>query len=222
MPLGGKRYHSYVYAIIMFHNTNKINTIFRKNGTEINSIITRANGKNQIIVDLYKRLSRLVASIQPLYQLFSDGKFFEVASLLTQPVYESLSRDFHLLEVDRIKYPEYENIRMSELRSLQGLYQGIRQYATLVNTEHALTSAEECCATLRDPQKLKDYLDMMQRNRRVFPDSTVTVAKATLKPQYAEYIRLYGYPPGGIFDMDKLSTILISLNISTSTIHPTI
>jgi hypothetical protein len=163
-----------------------------------------------------------VASIQKLYQLFSDGKFFEVASLLTQPVYESLSRDFRLLEVDEIKYPEYENIRLSELRSLQGLYQGVRQYAILVNTENALTTAEECCATLRDPQKLKDYLDMMQRNRRVFPDSSITVTKATLKPQYAEYIRLYGYPPGGIFDMDKLSDILISMKISTSTMNPSI
>lgn len=206
----------------MFNNNSRMNTIFRKNGTSINSIITQINGKNQAMIDMYKQLSILVASIKKLYDMFSAGQFFEVAAFLTQPVYESLSRDFNLLAADPVQYPEYENIRRSELLSLQGMYKGIQQYATLVNTENALTSAQECCATLRDPKKLSDYLKMMQANRRVFPDSSVQITKATLKPQYAEYIRLYGYPPGGIFDMIKMADILIALNISTSTIHPNI
>jgi hypothetical protein len=206
----------------MFNNNSRMNTIFRKNGTSINSIITQVNGKNQAMIDMYKQLSILVASIKKLYDMFSAGQFFEVASFLTQPVYESLSRDFNLLEVDPVQYPEYETIRRSELLSLQGMYKGIQQYALLVNTENALTSAQECCATLRDPKKLSDYLKMMQNNRRIFPDSSVQIAKATLKPQYAEYIRMYGYPPGGIFDMIKMADILIALNISTSTIQPNI
>lgn len=172
------------------------------------------------MIDMYKKLSGLVASIKKLHEMYSAGRFFDVAALLTRPVYESLARDFNLLAMDPVRQPEYENIRKSELLSLQGLYKGVEQYVTLVNTEHALTSAEECCATLRDPKKLSDYLNMMQTNRRVFPDSSVQITKATLKPQYAEYIRLHGYPQGGVFDMIKLAEILISLNISTSTIHP--
>ena len=186
---------------------------FKTNGTTSSTLITMSAMKNQKLTDMYAKLSVFVSAIQNLLVMFSTGRFLDVASLLTPQVYESLSKNIANLAADPVKYPEYENIRTSEVLALQGLYQSIRQQSDLVNLENALTTAEECCATLRDPAKLKAYLDMMQRNSRIFPDSTITVAKAVLKPQYAEYLRLYGYPEGGVFDIDKLSAILVSLGV---------
>jgi hypothetical protein len=41
----------------------------------------------------------------------------------------------------------------------------------------------------------------------------VTVVKAQIKPEYLEYIKLYGYPSNGVFDMDKLGAILVSMEL---------
>jgi hypothetical protein len=47
----------------------------------------------------------------------------------------------------------------------------------------------------------------------LFPDTDAVMKKATLKPQYAEYVRLYGFPEGGLFDMDRLGAIITQLGI---------
>ena len=39
-------------------------------------------------------------------------------------------------------------------------------------------------------------------------DADITVIQASVKPEYAEYaeyIRRYGYPEGGVFEMEMLS-----------------
>ena len=140
-----------------------VNALFKKNGTSANTLLHKPYKKLQMsdpLVDMYKRLSIFVDVIQRLLGMFSTGHFFDVAALLTQSVYESLSVYLNSLAADPVKYPDYENIRLGIVMTLEGLYQGIRQYAVLVNTEHALTTAQECCDTLHNAQKLKEYLDL--------------------------------------------------------------
>ena len=48
----------------------------------------------------------------------------------------------------------------------------------------------------------------------IFPDLNITAPLARIKPEYAEYIRLYGYPESGIFDMDLLAVILINMDLT--------
>ncbi len=203
----------------MFRATKGLNTLFYKNGTVRNTLITEVDYKNRTMVDMYKKLSEYVTAIRKLLDLFASGHFFEVAAVLTEDVYNSMSVGLNSLAVDPVQYPDFENLRLAQVQTLQGLYQGVKQYADLVNTQIALSSADECCLTLRDPVKLKAYLDMMNANRRIFPDSNVTVTKATLKPQYAEYIKEYGYPEGGNFDPDKMAQILKKLEISVTKIN---
>jgi hypothetical protein len=38
--------------------------------------------------------------------------------------------------------------------------------------------------------------------------------KATLKPEYAEYIKQFGFPQGAIFEPDKLAFVLRLLNMN--------
>lgn len=202
----------------MFRATKGLNTLFNKNGSVRNTLITDLDYKNRALVDMYKKLSDYVNAIRKLLDLFASGHFFEVASVLTESVYNSMCIDLNSMAVDPIQYPEFENLRLAQVKTLQGLYQGVKQYADLVNTQIALSSANECCDTLRDPVKLKEYIDMMRNNSRVFPDSSVTVKKATLKPQYAEYIKLFGYPEGGNFDPDKMAQVIKMMEIQTKPI----
>ena len=88
------------------------------------------------------------------------------------------------------------------------MYQGIQQYARIIDLQNSLELSKENEAILYDPVRLSAYIAELNRPKFAFPDSNVTTIAATLKPEYAEYIALYGYPEGGVFDMDKLSTIL--------------
>jgi hypothetical protein len=42
----------------------------------------------------------------------------------------------------------------------------------------------------------------------LFPDIEVTSIGATLKPEVAEYIKLFGLPQKGIFETDKMAIAL--------------
>ena len=77
--------------------------------------------------------------------------------------------------------------------------------------ENALESSKEAEDILYDTVRLKEFIANLNRQTAVFPDARITPIVATLKPEYAEYIRLYGYPESGVFDMDKLAKILKSL-----------
>ena len=63
-------------------------------------------------------------------------------------------------------------------------------------------------------QKLRDYVNNLKKNVSIFPEMNVTIIRAEIKPEYAEYIKLYGYPQGGIFDMDRLADILINMELN--------
>ena len=73
----------------------------------------------------------------------------------------------------------------------------------------------EKASILDDMVKLREYINSLKKNMSIFPNIEVTVVKAQIKPEYLEYIKLYGYPENSIFDMDKLGAILISMELDS-------
>ena len=62
--------------------------------------------------------------------------------------------------------------------------------------------------TLRDPDKLKIYLDSLQNNfDNLFDTIDIKPALLTIKKEYLEYHKKYGIPPDFIYDFDKLNEI---------------
>jgi hypothetical protein len=53
--------------------------------------------------------------------------------------------------------------------------------------------------------KLREYIKGLSGSLSLFPDMYVTSIAATLKPEIAIYIQLYGFPEGGVFETDKLA-----------------
>ena len=190
------------------------NTVFSRNVMNTNSTITNRDAQNRIIIDMYAKLSAYVKTIRTFLNLFSTADFYTLANLLTTPIYNKMSIDLQNLAVNSTKYPDYENLRLGTIASLQGLYQCIIQYVTLVDTKVKLDKALEYEKILNDPVRLQAYIEMLQGRRALFKESNVSVVTATVKPEYAQYIKLYGFPAGGIFEMEKLAPILQSLNIT--------
>lgn len=179
----------------------------------MNSVLQTSDSKNRTLIDMYKKLSRYIRTIQTLLTEYSKGNFYAVANVLTPSVYNRMSIDIHNLYADVNKFPDYENIRLSNVMALQGLYQGILQYGALVDTEAKLETAKEYYVILHDREKLEDYIKKMNGRRTLFEESNVKTISAVLKPEYAEYIRQHGFPEGAVFDMDKLAIICKGLNI---------
>jgi hypothetical protein len=143
-----------------------------------------------------------------LFTEYAKGNFYTVANILTNEVYNQYSIGIKGLGANASVYPDYENLRLGTVNALQGLYQSIIQYANLVDTQAKLENAEQYETILNDPEKLYEYIKTLNLKTSVFPLSEVTIQPAVLKAEYATYIQLYGFPEGGVFEMDKLAAII--------------
>ena len=174
--------------------------------------MTNADALNKIALGLYNKLSVYVRTIRTLLSEYAKGNFYTVANILTDTVYKKMSQDLLGLAANPQKFADYENLRLANTSALEGLYQSIIQHSNLVDTEVKLEKAKEFELILKDPERLKAYIKMLQGRTSLFKDSTVQVKSATLKPEYAQYIRRFGFPAGGVFEMDKLAMALNDLN----------
>jgi hypothetical protein len=180
------------------------------------------------MVELYHELSTVTNSIKTLQETYAAGNVYAVANILTADVYNELIIQLQSLfaepsSADRALnmedvYSDYERIRTNTSTGLTSLRKAVLQHSELVETQTKLLTAEEKVKILYDPVKLQEYIDNLnnQAASKLFPDSTVQVRKAVIKPEYAEYIKRYGYPEGGAFNPDKLAEIMKELGIITN------
>ena len=191
--------------------TTNTQNIYQKTIYLTNQTITKPN----IIVsdeNIYKVLADYSVIIQKLLFEFSLGNFQYVTSILTRKYYQYLS--IKLTQIMYNDYPIYEQLRITIKYALQGLYKAIQQYQILLETNIKLASVTERASILDDMQKLKEFVKTLKGGGNIFPDLIITAPMAQIKPEYAEYIKLYGYPSNGVFDMDKLGAILISMELN--------
>jgi hypothetical protein len=179
--------------------TNQTNTI-----TKPNIIVTDEN--------IYKVLADYSIIIQKLLFEFSLGNFQYVTSILTRKYYQYLS--IKLTQIMYNDYPIYEQLRITIKYALQGLYKAIQQYQILLETNIKLASVTERASILDDMKKLKEFVKTLKGGGNIFPDLIISAPMAKIKAEYLEYIQLYGYPSNGVFDMDKLGAILISMELN--------
>ena len=187
------------------------NSVFAKN---TGTILLNGDAKYQILAAMYYKLSGVIQTINALLKEYSKGNFYTVANILTQQAYNKLSTNLAGLAAEANKFPEYEIIRGSATSSLAGLYQCVLQYAELVDTKAQLEHCKDHEAILYDPVRLSEHIAKLNQRRIIFPESNVRVIPATLKPEYAAYVKQYGFPAGAVFDPDKLAFILNQLNMA--------
>ena len=101
---------------------------------------------------------------------------------------------------------------------LEGLIKCITQYLDLLNIKTKLEKCEERCNILDDMKKLQEYIDELQKAMQIFNPPPQTVICATILQEHATYLRMYGYPVGGIFDVEKLNNIILNQNATNNSI----
>lgn len=161
------------------------------------------------ILNMFVKLSNYIESIKILFYEYSLGNISMVSSILTQKTYETISVEFTKMSASEQKYPKYEQLRKNYVYAIAGLYQSLLQNLKLNETQSSLTSALDRAAILDDPVRLKEYINSFKSV--IFPDTNVQIISAKIKPEYLEYIKLYGYPEGNVFDPDRLGEIILRL-----------
>jgi hypothetical protein len=162
------------------------------------------------ILEMFVKLSNYIESIKILFYEYSLGNISIVASILTRQTYEQISVEFTKLSANEQKYPKYEKLRKNYVYAISGLYQSLLQNLNSIECENRLKNALEKASILDDPDKLKEYINKFKSF--IFPDTSVKIISAKIKPEYLEYIKLYGYPSSNVFEPDKLGEIILRLS----------
>jgi hypothetical protein len=153
--------------------------------------------------------SSFAISIQNVIRFYYAGNFVKVLELLNKQNLENYSRLLESYKKSSISYPAYESVRLVLKLYLQGLTKSLDQYLELENSKATITVLEERTAILDNMDKLKEYINGLNRTVNLFGSiAPVTVAKAQVLPEHATYIRMYGYPVGGIFDVKLMNDII--------------
>ena len=172
------------------------------------------SGSLPLIVSYYGDLARIVANINPIIYNYSIGNFEYVIEYFSSLVYYDLTMELFKLKQDENIFPEYEVLRQSITRTLEGLNKAVQIYNDFQSNKLQLTSTRVRASILDNMSELKKYIESLVGSISLFPDVAITSIAATLKPEIAIYIKLYGFPDGGIFDTDKLA---FAIKLSQST-----
>lgn len=190
-------------------------TVFARNTnyTNTNGISReRISNNNNIELSYFSLLQNFTKLLKELFEYYRLGDFESVNKILTPTKYTQLVNQLGALKRNVAQFPRYEQIRDTIEKSLIGLMKAMDQYHSINDLKIKLAAAKDRAGILDDMTRLREFLEGLKKAVTIFPDSHVKVIKAELKPQYAEYIKLYGYPQGGMFDPTKLADIINSLS----------
>ena len=146
-----------------------------------------------VLVNLYKNIGE---DLEHLLKLYSTGNYTKLQEELTYEVYQDLSQA--LFKESYEKSIGYTNVYSALNRALEGLYK-----STLIEESHKneITQLKARLKLAENPQS--NILSVSSENPVI----------AHIKPEILEYIRLYGFPEGAVFETGKLAEISKKLDI---------
>ena len=165
-----------------------------------------------------------INTFTPLIQLYSQAKFADLSMQFTTKLYRQLGidlenqRDFTNIDLTDINYNSqtFESYINTFHNTLDGLERASVQYDSLRTLQ---LEKIHCDNILNNPENLVNYFRTRYTGIGITELNTIvtTIQEPLLRPEYAIYIERHGLPIGGIFDSERMSAILIELNIDTET-----
>ena len=144
-----------------------------------------------------------------LYMAYANGDYQTLKTTLTNQYFFTLSTSLGNLKSTN---PMYKLLQSSLMYSLQGLQRAYVQYILLESTTKMYEIASDRAAILDNMDRLREFINQLntRSNSSIFGDYTIsTSVSAVIMPEYLIYIQLYGYPQDGVFDVLKLSQIIV-------------
>jgi hypothetical protein len=151
----------------------------------------------------YIELAELAETINDYLVMFSAGNMVGLVKTIDINVYTTLS--LALSRVTKLDDASYKTLYSSVEYSLTGLYQAVLQYHSYTEVKNNYEVALEKSKILDNLDMLRVYLESLRGVRSLFGTFNITSMLAKVKPQYARYIELYGFPESSVFDPLKLA-----------------
>jgi hypothetical protein len=164
--------------------------------------------QNQMIHNLV--ISDTVTTIINYFTNVILGNYDEITAVFTIDQFELLSEQLYAFKSTLANTSDYEIIRNIITKSFESLWLTTKQYITNLNISEELITAKQKASILDNLQLLQDYINKLNstENINIIPDVPVLAPVFSVRPEILKYIELYGYPPGGIFDVDLLGAIM--------------
>lgn len=172
-----------------------------------NSPVTDGCYNKEMMLIFELTINGSVKKILQYLSEFKSGNFKNVQLALSEftPLAKAL---FDLKNLS--EYTNYEFIRQSIILAFESYIQSIYQYLDMTTLESKLLSVTERASILDDMAKLEDYIRELEYNAtmHLIPVVDIYAPTFTLQEEYNSYIKLYGFPEGGVFDPDLLGPLI--------------
>jgi len=170
----------------------------KKNYTDIESC-------EAIFENIY---NKIYSSVKLILNNYISGNIDD--ELYTKTHLLTISKKIYLLKKRNYKY--YNSILELLQDNITSLYRSYLYYLDNKELLEAMKNCKEKADILLNADKLRDYLEKLKNNIILFETESELDIKASIKEEYIIYIERYGFPNDGVFDMVKLSNILIEIN----------
>jgi hypothetical protein len=171
--------------------------------------------------DLYRYqilYDKVLYEMKTYLTLFTNGSFQELKTVFTESKYRSLLTtnvpstyyNKNVTDLKNFKYSPslFQNYKNDIYSVLTGFSLAIKQNEKLEIATNELTT---CAELLSSKDKLIEYIrtelsdTMMMETFRI---SQTYNAQAVLKPWYMKYLEMYGAPYDGVFNSEKMATVV--------------
>ena len=165
------------------------------------------NNGNNVLIDT--TFLGLLNELLSLYIAYAVGDYLTLSTNLTNQYFYTLSISLGNLNSTN---PIYNQLKSSLMYSLQGLQRAYVQYLLLEDTNTAYAIVKDRAGILDDMDRLKEFIDELnsRANTSILGDYNIESSiSAMIAPEYLAYITQYGYPLDGVFDVEKMSKIVL-------------
>jgi hypothetical protein len=193
-------------------------------GRSLHGLTQASAGGNQTI-DLVRDVFRyqllyenVIETLQRYTNLYSAGVYKKLKAEFTQTEYNTIIAQnpddrYYNNTVDDLVDFSYNSTTFLKYKSnmfsvLTGLKTAVRQYDQLNFTVNEFNQ-QEVVLTNRD--KLIEYIKIQFLDKRTtdaFDISQPFTTEVYLKPWFSLYLQMYGAPPSGIFDAEKMANVV--------------
>ena len=191
----------------LFTTNVNITTSVLNSGSGSGSGSNNNDGTNNVLID--PKFLQLLNELLTLYSAYAVGDYQTLKTNLTNEYFYILSTSLGSLQSTN---PMYLLLKSSIMYSLQGLQRAYVQYVILDDTTTAYEIVKDRAAILDDMDRLKVFIDELnaRANTSILGDYNIeSSVSAMIPPEYLIYITQYGYPMDGVFDVEKLSKIVV-------------
>ena len=177
------------------------------------------------IIQFDKLKQMVLNSLETYLTLFKNGNFTTLEEQFTEIEQNDIGRKIISDSLYVITEQELEdymdtNQLFNQYRSfIFKIIDGLNAAILLDNKNRGLTvqnqTLQEFSNILSNPTLLQDYIDRtygnVNINSALLSETLTLTTGLELKPEYKEYVELYGFPESGVYDAEKLQEIIQSL-----------